>query len=189
VLAGRGRGQAQRGRRLFFTARGRWSSEGWSSCGSCHPDGLTDNITWIFAAGPRQSTSMDGSFSHGPGAQKQRIFNWTAIIDEMHDFEGNTRGTQGGKGAITTAAAQADCGDLTKETPAVLAANNLATPTAKEVQDAAGMVRCVKDFDDIDDSVDDFDNDYLNLEDAEDVEDVDDVEDVEDKEEEEEGVN
>jgi hypothetical protein len=72
-------------------------------------------MTWIFAAGPRQSTSMDGTYSHGGGTQKQRIFNWTGIIDEMHDFEGNTRGTQGGKGAITTALQQADCGNLALE--------------------------------------------------------------------------
>ncbi len=58
---------------------------------------------------------MDGSFSHGPGAQKQRIFNWTGIIDEMHDFEGNTRGVQGGRGAVTTAPNQADCGNLALE--------------------------------------------------------------------------
>src|SRR5204863_7911019 len=63
---------AARGRRFYFTGRARWSNagtngakggEGWSSCGSCHPDGLTDNMTWIFASGPRQTTSQDGSFS------------------------------------------------------------------------------------------------------------------------------
>ena len=104
-----------RGRHFFFTGRGRWSNSAWSSCGSCHPDGLSDNMTWIFGAGPRQSTSMDGSYSHGSGAQKQRIFNWTGIIDEMHDFEGNTRGVQGGKGAVTTAATAGDCGNLALE--------------------------------------------------------------------------
>lgn len=125
ATAGSPQEKIDHGRRLFYTGRGRWSGDGtgmaapsatghgqaWSSCGTCHPDGLTDNITWIFAAGPRQSTSMDGSFSHGPGAQKQRIFNWTAIIDEMHDFEANTRGTSGGLGAITTT----NCGTLTME--------------------------------------------------------------------------
>src|SRR6185295_6368058 len=89
------------GRHLFFTGRGRWSNNGWSSCGSCHPDGLSDNMTWSFGAGPRQSTALDGSYSHGGGVQKQRVFNWTGIFAEMHDFERNTRGTQGGKGAIT----------------------------------------------------------------------------------------
>lgn len=125
ATAGTPQEKVDHGRRLFFTGRGRWSGDGtgaapptanghgqaWSSCGTCHPDGLTDNITWIFAAGPRQSTSMDGSFSHGAGQQKQRIFNWTAIIDEMHDFEANTRGTSGGVGAITTM----NCGTLTAE--------------------------------------------------------------------------
>ena len=102
--------QVQRGRRFYFTGRGRWSAnlgngakggEGWSSCGSCHPDGLTDNMTWSFPAGPRQATSQDGTFSHGPGPQKQRILNWTGIFDEHHDFEANTRGVSGGLGAIT----------------------------------------------------------------------------------------
>ncbi len=138
-----------RGRHFFFTGRTRWSNSAWSSCGSCHPDGLSDNITWNFAAGPRQSTSMDGSYSHGPGTQKQRIFNWTGIIDEMHDFEGNTRGTQGGKGAITTAATQADCGNLANETQATLPPNNLAQ-SSKELADGLA-IKCVPTaWDDID---------------------------------------
>ena len=92
-----GERDVQDGRRFFFTGRGRWSNSGWSDCASCHPDGLSDNITWSFAAGPRQSTSLDGAFTHGPGPQRQRVFNWTGIFDEMHDFERNTRGVSGGK--------------------------------------------------------------------------------------------
>ncbi len=87
------------GRRLFVTGLGRWSLRGqaWNSCESCHPDGQTDNVTWFFARGPRQTTSLDGSY--GPtGAQ--RVFNWTAIFDEVHDFELNTRGNSGGVGAV-----------------------------------------------------------------------------------------
>ena len=92
----------QAGRRFYFTARGRWSSESWEACGSCHPDGLTDNITWVFPAGPRQTISMDGTFSHAPGrAQEQRVLNWSAIFKEVHDFERNTRLVSGGLGAIT----------------------------------------------------------------------------------------
>ncbi|NUO47800.1 MAG: hypothetical protein HOV80_02970, partial [Polyangiaceae bacterium] len=51
-----------KGKRFFNTGLGRWSlgGEGWGSCGACHIDGLTDNITWYFARGPRQSTSLDG---------------------------------------------------------------------------------------------------------------------------------
>ena len=53
------------GKDLFNTGRARWSlnGEGWGSCQSCHSDGLTDNVTWFFGRGPRQSTSLDGSFA------------------------------------------------------------------------------------------------------------------------------
>jgi YVTN family beta-propeller protein len=150
----------QRGKRFYFTGRGRWSNaggngakggEGWSSCGSCHPDGLSDNITWIFAAGPRQTTSQDGSFSHGPGAQKQRIFNWTGIFDEHHDFERNTRDVSGGLGAITTAPTVADCNQLDKETPVPLG-GGLGKPV-KENQDDPTTLCQHKDWDDIDNFV------------------------------------
>ncbi|MBI4604687.1 MAG: beta-propeller fold lactonase family protein [Planctomycetes bacterium] len=140
----------QKGRRFYFTGRGRWANSGWSGCGSCHPDGLTDNITWSFAAGPRQTTSMDGTFSHGSGPQKQRLLNWTAIFEEMHDFERNTRGVSGGKGAVTQAAAvDGLCGDPAREDQLALGAF-LAQPV-KEVQDLTPS--CVKDWDDINEFV------------------------------------
>ncbi|MCA9668773.1 MAG: hypothetical protein KC503_24435 [Myxococcales bacterium] len=110
------------GKDFFYTARGRWSSGRWSACVACHPRGLTDNVTWHFPTGPRQTVSMDGSFSKGNvdadsvgnkhafanvvaalGAGRkfdQRVFNWTAVRDEVADFELNTRGISGGKGAI-----------------------------------------------------------------------------------------
>jgi YVTN family beta-propeller protein len=162
---------ALRGARFYFTGRGRWSAavsngakggEGWSACSSCHPDGLTDNITWIFASGPRQTTSQDGSFSHGPGAQKQRIFNWTGIFDGHHDFERNTRDVSGGLGAVTRALAAADCGKLDKELPVPLTDTLLADgiPLAgvgrpiKEIADDATVANCGhKDWDDIDNYV------------------------------------
>lgn len=147
----------QRGRRFYFTGRGRWSAnpangaaggEGWSSCGSCHPDGLTDNVTWVFGAGPRQTTSQDGSFSHGPGVQKQRVFNWTGIFDEHHDFERNTRDVSGGLGAITSAPTPADCNQLDKETQVSLAGiAGLGVPL-KELAD--GSLCAHKDWDDVD---------------------------------------
>jgi hypothetical protein len=91
----------RKGKRFFNTATGRWSlkGQGWNGCQSCHMDGLSDNVTWFFARGPRQSTSLDGSFSK-KNPDDQRIFNWTAIVDEISDFEGNTRGISGGVGAI-----------------------------------------------------------------------------------------
>jgi mono/diheme cytochrome c family protein len=62
-------------------------------------DGLSDNVTWYFARGPRQSTSLDGSYA-SKDPNDRRIFNWTAIFDETADFELNTRGVSGGVGAI-----------------------------------------------------------------------------------------
>lgn len=140
----------QDGRRFFFTGRGRWSNSGWSDCASCHPDGLTDNITWSFAAGPRQSTSVDGSYSHGPGPQQQRIFNWTGIFDEMHDFERNTRGVSGGKGAVTRpdpAIPGAQCGTLAQEVQVAISGDGLGR-AVKVDQDQAGT--CTHDWDKID---------------------------------------
>lgn len=136
-----------RGLRFFFTGRARWSSESWSACSSCHPDGLTDNITWSFAAGPRQTVSLDGSYSRGSGAQTQRIFNWTGIFDEIHDFERNTRNVSGGLGAVTQSTA---CGDLAQETPSVIAGppNGLLGEPVKEVQDTQAD-NCTTDWDDI----------------------------------------
>ncbi len=131
-----------KGRRFYFTARGRWSKESWSGCGSCHPDGLSDNITWIFGTGPRQTTAMDGSYSHGVGEQKQRVFNWTGIFDEIHDFERNTRDVSGGFGAITNGG----CGDLNEETRVDLG-GNLDKPVRETQNTTAG--NCTKDWDEI----------------------------------------
>ncbi|HVH47617.1 MAG TPA: hypothetical protein VM925_35020 [Labilithrix sp.] len=54
--------KVRKGKRFFNTATGRWSlkGQGWNGCQSCHMDGLSDNVTWFFARGPRQSTSLDG---------------------------------------------------------------------------------------------------------------------------------
>jgi len=93
---------AWRGKRFFNTSTGIWSMEGWGSCQSCHPQGLTDNVTFKFAAGPRQSISLDGQYASGdPG--DMRALNWTAIFDETHDFELNTRGVSGGAGTLQNA--------------------------------------------------------------------------------------
>jgi len=154
----------QRGKRFYFTGRGRWSAavangakggEGWSACSSCHPDGLSDNITWSFGSGPRQTVSQDGSFSHGASAQKQRIFNHTGIFEEHHDFERNTRDVSGGLGAITTAPTLADCNQLDKETQVALAINGVAigglAKPLKELADDPAVATCGhKDWDDID---------------------------------------
>jgi len=90
------------GAELFFTGRGpqgRMSSDSWGACIVCHPDGLTDNITWLFPAGPRNTVSLDGMFSR-TNTHDQRILNWSALRDENQDFELNTRNVFGGRGLI-----------------------------------------------------------------------------------------
>jgi hypothetical protein len=116
--------KVRKGKRFFNTSTGRWSlkGQGWTGCQSCHMDGLTDNVTWFFARGPRQSTSLDGSFSK-KDANDQRIFNWTAIFDEVADFEGNTRGISGGVGAIVSAKPAAGAAPSNAERIDLAAAN------------------------------------------------------------------
>jgi hypothetical protein len=77
--------------------RGKASSDGWSDCASCHPDGLSDNVTWVFAAGPRQALALDAFFSKLNPAD-QRIGNWSAIAGSITDFNNNARGVQSGTG-------------------------------------------------------------------------------------------
>ena len=43
--------------------KGKMSKDAWSTCGSCHPDGLADGVTWSFGTGPRQTIPLDGMFS------------------------------------------------------------------------------------------------------------------------------
>jgi len=88
------------GQRFFNTGLARWSANGWVSCAACHPFGTTDNVTWTFPAGPRQSVDLTATFDSSGSVQ--RILNWTAIFDEVHDFELNTRGVAGGTGAIVS---------------------------------------------------------------------------------------
>ena len=96
----------QLGAEMFFSGRGpdgRLSNESWGACVVCHPQGRSDNVTWMFDAGPRQTIPLDGTFAHSGdffGFNDQRILNWSAVRDEVHDFELNTRNVSGGRGLI-----------------------------------------------------------------------------------------
>ena len=93
---------------------GRMSDTGWGNCYNCHPDGLHDGVTWLFPDGPRQSISMESTGEHpqpsgsqlnGHGAPllpsfRQRVLNWSAVRDEVQDFELNIRAVSGGQGLI-----------------------------------------------------------------------------------------
>ena len=78
--------------------RGKQSQDAWSSCGSCHDEGLADGVTWIFGDGPRQTLPMDGLYSKVNGAHDIRINNWSAARDSGTDFNQNSVGVQGGDG-------------------------------------------------------------------------------------------
>jgi YVTN family beta-propeller protein len=121
--------QVLRGKELFNTSigpegteeravrpAGRMSDFGWGSCYACHPRGLTDGVTWMFGDGPRQTVSMEstaahpqtpavgsnvnGNFAPSLPAFRQRALNWSAVREEIQDFELNIRNVSGGQGLI-----------------------------------------------------------------------------------------
>ncbi len=97
----------QVGAEMFFSSRGhfdaipgtnslrdRLSSEGWQSCSSCHFNGLTDGVVWQFAAGPRKSVPLNSTWNPH-NRDQQRVLNYSAIFDEVEDFEANIRNVSG----------------------------------------------------------------------------------------------
>jgi YVTN family beta-propeller protein len=93
---------------MFFSTRGqfnapagatvltseRLSSDGWQSCASCHFKGLTDGVVWEFNSGPRKSVPLNATFNPND-RNDQRILNYSAIFDEVDDFEANIRNVSG----------------------------------------------------------------------------------------------
>lgn len=80
--------------------RGKASRDSWSSCDSCHSEGVVDNVTWIFATGPRQTMSMASSFAHS-NPKNQKTLNWDGVRGNVHEFNNNARAIQGGLGQAT----------------------------------------------------------------------------------------
>ena len=107
------------GAEMFFSSRGnfnrpagatvstteRLSSEGWQSCSSCHFEGLTDGVVWQFGAGPRKSVPLNATFNPR-NRNEQRVLNYSAIFDEVEDFEANIRNVSGPGAARGAAAVQ-----------------------------------------------------------------------------------
>jgi cytochrome c peroxidase len=100
------------GAEMFFSSRGhfnqpagttisadeRLSLTGWQSCSSCHFKGLTDGIVWTFNTGPRKSVPLNGTFNpdhNDLDEPNQRVLNYSAIFDEVHDFTINARNVSG----------------------------------------------------------------------------------------------
>jgi DNA-binding beta-propeller fold protein YncE len=83
--------------------RGKASDNAWSSCSSCHEDGHSDNVTWIFETGPRQTIPLEGMFTHdvpdvASRLKDQRALNWSAVRGSNTDFNQNAIAIQGGTG-------------------------------------------------------------------------------------------
>jgi YVTN family beta-propeller protein len=96
------------GAEMFFSSRGhfnrpggttvstdeRLSQAGWQNCASCHFKGWTDGVIWAFASGPRKSVNLAGTFNP-QNKDQQKILNYSAIFDEIQDFEANIRNISG----------------------------------------------------------------------------------------------
>jgi YVTN family beta-propeller protein len=98
--------------------KGKQSKDAWSSCGSCHPDGLADGVTWSFGTGPRQTKPLDGMFNKFTNMSDQGILNWSAVRGSNTDFNANSRATQGGCGFASDDFAPGQCFALGAATPA-----------------------------------------------------------------------
>jgi len=107
------------GAEQFFSSRGHYNQPagttisvnnrlaqvGWQACASCHFNGFTDGVVWTFNTGPRKSIPLNGTFD--PQARSlttsaQRVLNYSAIFDEVHDFDLNVRNVSG-PGNLATA--------------------------------------------------------------------------------------
>ena len=83
------------------------SRDAWSSCGSCHLDGLTDGVTHILGTRPRQTKPLDGMF--GTTMFDQELMNWSAVRGSNADFNTNSRVNQGGCGFASDVADPGQC--------------------------------------------------------------------------------
>ena len=84
---------------------GRMSKNGWGSCAACHtPFATSDNVVWIFPAGPRRTIPQHTDFDQSVADRsKMRPLQWSANRDEQEDFTNNIRLVSGGDGLIVLA--------------------------------------------------------------------------------------
>lgn len=86
------------GKKLFFSSRGRLSSQNMVACISCHPDATHDGRDWLFGnnvgEGQRVTTDIRGIMDSG-------AIHWTANMNELQDLEFNVRKIDFGAGILT----------------------------------------------------------------------------------------
>lgn len=81
-----------RGKILFNSAANpRMAGQSWISCASCHRNGGTDGVTWMFPDGPRQTPPLWLTSQTGP-------MHWSAALDELQDVEDTIETIQHGIG-------------------------------------------------------------------------------------------
>ena len=81
---------ARQGKELFYTTqRVDTVADFWFTCGTCHPDGRTDGVTWNFSNGPRSTPVLAASLDTLP-------LHFDGDRDEFSDFEHTVRDLQGG---------------------------------------------------------------------------------------------
>jgi len=80
------------GKILFNTvADPRMAKVSWIACASCHADGGSDGVTWMFADGPRQTPALWNAGQTLP-------WHWSAALDEAQDVEDSITTIQHGLG-------------------------------------------------------------------------------------------
>ena len=80
------------------------SNNGWGSCAACHtPLAMSDNVVWIFPAGPRTISQHTDFDQTDPTRTIMRPLLWSANRDEQEDFTNNIRAVSGGLGLIVLA--------------------------------------------------------------------------------------
>jgi cytochrome c peroxidase len=77
--------EASIGRKMFHDATdSRISASGTVSCASCHPDGRSDNRTWQFVFGPRNTPQLGGKILD------TAPFHWPGDVPTVADLNGMT---------------------------------------------------------------------------------------------------
>jgi YVTN family beta-propeller protein len=116
---------------------GRMSAAGWGSCSACHPNGLSDNVVWIFGPGPRRTIPQHTDFDlTDPTRATMRALNWSAERDEEEDFELNIRVVSGGQGLIVLADGVTPDPDVANFTPLANGGRNQVTVNGVPAWDA-----------------------------------------------------
>ena len=84
--------QQLRGKILFNSAvTPQMARSSWMSCASCHADGGTDGVTWMFPDGTRQTPPLWN-------AARTLPWHWSAALDELQDVEDTVHSIQLGLG-------------------------------------------------------------------------------------------